>query len=70
MPAAKQGSVINETLAAGEIVAKDERRDGLHRQCHGRDLRPGLDARAAEDVRRPGDAADVLLNVQSDTSSR
>ena len=32
---------------------RGQRRDGLHRQRDGRDLRPGLDARAPEDGRRP-----------------
>ncbi len=55
MPPVAEGSVTNETLAAGQIVAPGQWRDGLHRQRHRVDLRPGLDARAAEDGRRPTD---------------
>ena len=48
----RQGSVTNETLAAGADGRQGQRRDGLHRQRDRGDLRPGLDAGAPEDGRR------------------
>ena len=53
VPSAAEGSVTNETLAAGNEVAKDNGGDGLHRERHGLHLRPGLDAGTAEAGRRP-----------------
>ena len=44
MPAVTEGSVTNETLAAGPVVGEGRHVDGLHRQRDERDLRPGLDA--------------------------
>ena len=51
-PPVAAGSVTNDTLAAGAVVAQGQRRDGLHRQRDRLDLRAGLDARAPEDGRR------------------
>ena len=44
MPAVAEGSVTNETLAAGPVVGEAGDVDGLHRQRDELDLRPGLDA--------------------------
>ncbi len=55
MPTVAEGSVTNDTLAAGHDRVPGQRRDGLHRQRDGVDLRPGLDARAPEDGRWPAD---------------
>ena len=54
MPTVTAGSITNETLAAGAVVNQAGTCDGLHRQLDQLDLRPGLDARAPEDGRRPG----------------
>ena len=56
IPVPKKGIADRADARGGQGRRRTERRDGLHRQRDGRDLRAVLDARGAEAVRRPGDA--------------
>ena len=56
IPPAAAGSITNDTLAAGGDVAKANGAMDFIANATGHDLRPGLDAGAAEDGRRQADA--------------
>ncbi len=65
-PLRAEGSVTNETLAAGPVVGEAGKFDGLHCQRNQCDLRPGLDTELQKMVAGEQDAAGLLEAVQAE----